>query len=82
MIVTQKIGQKRNLTSHVIGKGLKVILVVVATTRQNSTHSLLTSAKLSVGYLVVKIVDSGLHSFLFSLFYLIFLFLLFSIFYF
>jgi len=29
-----------------------------------------------------KIVDSGLHSFLFSLFYLIFLFLLFSIFYF
>jgi len=28
---------------------------VVATTRQNSTHSLLTSAKLSVGYLVVGI---------------------------
>ena len=82
MIVTQKIGQKRNLTSHVIRKGLKVILVVVATTRRNSTHSLLTSAKLSVGYLVVKIVDGGLRSFLFSLFYLIFLFLLFSIFYF
>jgi len=82
VIVTQKIGQKRNLTSHVIGKRLKVILVVVATTRWNSTHSLLTSAKLSVGYLVVKIVDGGLRSFLFSLFYLIFLFLLFSIFYF
>jgi len=29
--------------------------VVVATTRQNSTCSLLTSAKLSVGYLVVGI---------------------------
>ena len=28
---------------------------VVATTRWNSTHSLLTSAKLSVGYLVVGI---------------------------
>ena len=28
---------------------------VVATTRQNGTHSLLTSAKLSVGYLVVGI---------------------------
>ena len=28
---------------------------VVATTRQNGTHSILTSAKLSVGYLVVGI---------------------------
>jgi len=30
-------------------------LDVVATTRRNGTHSLLTSAKLSVGYLVVGI---------------------------
>ena len=29
---------------------------VVATTHQNSTHSLLTSAKLLVGYLVVGII--------------------------
>ena len=29
--------------------------IVVATTRRNGTHSLLTSAKLSVGYLVVGI---------------------------
>jgi len=28
---------------------------VVATTRRNSTYSLLTSAKLSIGYLVVEI---------------------------
>ena len=30
-------------------------LCVVATTRRNSTRSMLTSAKLSVGYLVVEI---------------------------
>ena len=30
-------------------------LCVVATTRRNGTHSMLTSAKLSVGYLVVGI---------------------------
>ena len=32
-----------------------IIETVVATTRRNSTHSMLTSAKLSVGYLVVGI---------------------------
>ena len=34
---------------------LEYALFFVATTRQNGTHSLLTSAKLSVGYLVVGI---------------------------
>ena len=33
----------------------EVLNIVVATTRQNGTHSLLTSAKLLVGYLVVGI---------------------------
>jgi len=32
-----------------------LLLIVVATTCQNSTHDMLTSAKLSVGYLVVGI---------------------------
>jgi len=35
---------------------LDTTINVVATTRWNSTHSLLTSAKLSVGYLVVEII--------------------------
>ena len=57
----------KNLTSIIISKPNKlvynspktfysiVLFNVVATTRRNSTHSLLTSAKLSVGYLVVGI---------------------------
>ena len=35
---------------------LPAVQPVVATTRQNGTHSLLTSAKLLVGYLVVGII--------------------------
>jgi len=38
--------------------------------------------QLKTGLIVVKIVDGGLHSFLFSFFLFIFLCLLFSIFYF
>jgi len=45
---------------------------VVATTRRNGTHSLLTSAKLSVGYLVVgiKFTNGGLSLFLFYISFL------------
>jgi len=35
--------------------GFSGVIIVVATTRQNSTCDMLTSAKLSVGYLVVGI---------------------------
>ena len=38
-----------------IGVGIIFVVGVVATTRWNGTCSLLTSAKLSVGYLVVGI---------------------------
>jgi len=57
---------------------LYLLHVVVATTRQNGTCDMLTSAKLSVGYLV-KIVDSGLDFYfcilIFFSFFFYFLFL-------
>ena len=34
---------------------IQTILIIIATTHQNGTYSMLTSAKLSVGYLVVGI---------------------------
>ena len=61
--------------------------IVIATTRQNGTCSLLTSAKLSVGYLVVGItmsrsltVDLTFISHFHFLFYFSFHFFYFSIF--
>jgi len=49
--VTVKIGLERIYMQ----KGITIEVFVVATTRRNGTHSLLTSAKLSVGYLIVGI---------------------------
>ena len=39
-----------------------IIETVVATTRRNSTHSMLTSAKLSIGYLVVRLQENSTRS--------------------
>ena len=62
---------KENICSiDVISKNkLEILLSIVATTRQNGTCSLLTSAKLSVGYLVVGITrelnkEPSLHCYL------------------
>jgi len=43
------------VVENVFSQGEAKRMYVVATTRQNGTHSMLTSAKLSVGYLVVEI---------------------------
>jgi len=43
------------VVENVFSQGEAKGMYVVATTRQNGTHSMLTSAKLSVGYLVVEI---------------------------
>jgi len=56
-------GYTTETLSNSYSKNLYIrLVVVVATTCQNDTHSLLTSAKLSVSYLVVGITRNSIRS--------------------
>ena len=54
-IVTDSLISQLFVVAFIHPTYVQIALIIVATTCQNSTHSLLTSAKLSIGYLVVGI---------------------------